>query len=321
MTISRSRLVDTDVTRWYHCISRCVRRAVLLSEDGSPGRKDWIDMDNHLHFLLRIDVEQASQWSAMEVARRWMTLYPPRGSDRKPMKVPDDFLKLKAENAVWVEATRKRLSSLGWFMKCLKEPLARMANKQDGCTGAFFEGRYKSIAILDEESLLSICAYIDLNPMAAGIVSLPEESPHTSIKERVEHVKATGRISDVSEIRNGSVAATAVSDGLERDLWLVPIEDRRKQGALREGMREGFTLGQYLMLVDYTSRLVRDGKATLSAEVEGIFTRLGSSAQSWGARLLKLSGPRLLGRFLSASRDRLREIAQRIGVRHLANVG
>ena len=126
---------------------------------------------------------------------------------------------------------------------------------------------------------------------------------------------------DVSEIRNGSVAATAVSDGLERDLWLIPIEDRRKQGALREGIREGFTLGQYLMLVDYTSRLVRDGKAAVTAEVESIFTRLGSSAESWGARLLKLSGARLLGRFLSASRDRLREIAQRIGVRHLVNVG
>ena len=107
-------------------------------------------------------------------------------------------------------------------MKCLKEPPARLAIRQDGWTGAFFEGRYKSIAILDEEALLSVCAYIDLNPVAAGIVALPEESPHTSIKERVDHVKATGRIADVSEIRNGSVAATKVSDGLERDLWLVP---------------------------------------------------------------------------------------------------
>jgi len=196
-----------------------------------------------------------------------------------------------------------------------------MANKQDGCTGAFFEGRYKSIAILDDEALLSVCAYIDLNPVAAGIVALPEESPHTSIKERVEHVKATGRIAHVSELRNGSVAATAVADGLESDLWLIPIEDRRKQGALREGIRVGFTLGQYLMLVDYTSRLVRDGKTAVTAEVESIFTRLGSSAESWGARLRKLRGARLIGRFLSASRDRLREIAQRIGVRHLANVG
>jgi hypothetical protein len=64
-------------------------------------------------------------------------------------------------------------------MKCLKEPLARLANRQDGCTGAFFEGRFKSIAILDQESLLSVAAYIDLNPVAAGIVPLPEQSPHT----------------------------------------------------------------------------------------------------------------------------------------------
>ena len=103
--------------------------------------------------------------------------------------------------------------------------------------------------------------------------------------------------------------------------WLVPIEDRRKHGELREGMREGFTLGQYLMLVDYTSRIVRDGKAAVSAELESILTRLGSSNASWQSRLLKLSGPRLIGRFVAASRDRLLEVAQRIGVRHLANVG
>jgi len=105
----------------------------------------------------------------IEVAKRWMTLYPPRGSDRKPLNVTDEFLKLKADNAAWVAATRKRLSSLGWFMKCLKEPLARLANKQDWCTRAFFEGRYKSIAILDEETLLSVCAYIDLNPVGEGM--------------------------------------------------------------------------------------------------------------------------------------------------------
>lgn len=73
--------------------------------------------------------------------------------------------------------------------------------------------------------------------------------------------------------------------------------------------------------MDYTSRLVRDGKTAVTAEVESIFTKPGNSAESWGARMRKLSGARLIGRILSASRDRLRELAQRIGVRHLANVG
>ena len=75
-------------------------------------------------------------------------------------------------------------------MKCLKEPLARLANRQDQTRGAFFEGRFKSVAILDEESLLATCAYIDLNPVAAGIAKVPEKSPHTSINQRVEAVRA-----------------------------------------------------------------------------------------------------------------------------------
>ena len=53
-------------------------------------------------------------------------------------------------------------------MKSPKEPLARMPNKGDECKGTFWESRYKSIAILDEQALLAACAYIDLNPVAAG---------------------------------------------------------------------------------------------------------------------------------------------------------
>ena len=61
----------------------------------------------------------------------------------------------------------------------------------------------------------------NLNPVAAGIVALPGESPRPSIEERVEHVMATGRIADVCEIRNASVAATAVTDGLEREVYNI----------------------------------------------------------------------------------------------------
>ena len=340
MTISRSRLVDTSVSRWYHCISRCVRRAHLLGSEAAPGRKDWIEnrlreldqifaisvggfslMDNHLHLLLRIDPDVAKGWSDIEVAERWFKLFPPRGADRKPMKVPKELMEARVANVLWIAETRKRLSSLGWFMKCLKEPLARLANKQDECTGAFFEGRFKSIAILDEESLLSVCAYIDLNPVAAGIATTPEESDYTSVQARVANVKASGRTNDLQAAELGSVAAARVSGGLEDDLWLVPIEDRRERGAVREGMRSGFTLGQYLMLVEYTGRILREGKVAISSEVVDIFARLGCTPETWGVRMAKLTSGRLLGRFLAASRDRLRQLACTLKVRHLANVG
>ena len=206
-------------------------------------------------------------------------------------------------------------------MKCLKEPLARLANRQDQTRGAFFEGRFKSVAILDDESLLATCTYIDLNPVAAGIAVVPEASPHTSITTRTEHVKAQGRAGDLKQAEHGSVAGSTASAGLEESIWLCPIEDRRELDSSREGMLPGFSLGNYLLLVDFTARLFRDGKTAISTELSGILERLGTTAESWQARLEKLKSGRLLGRFFAASRERLREAAVHLRVHHLANLG
>jgi hypothetical protein len=91
------------------------------------------------------------------------------------------------------------------------------------------------------------------------IAEVPEASEHTSIRERVEHVKAQGRIQDLQEARRGSVAGSAAAAGLEESHWLCPIEDRRRLGSAREGMLEGISLGNYLLMVDYTGRLFREG--------------------------------------------------------------
>src|SRR5437868_3256791 len=141
------------------------------------------------------------------------------------------------------------------------------ANRQDETRGAFFEGRFKSVAILDDEALLTVCAYIDLNPVAAGIAQVPEASEHTSIKQRVEHVQAQGRSDDLAAAQSGSVAGSAAASGIEESLWLCPIEDRRGLDSAREGMIEGFSLSNYLLLVDYTGRLFRERKAAISREV------------------------------------------------------
>jgi hypothetical protein len=150
------------------------------------------------------------------------------------------------------------------FLELVHEMLERTStsrkiNREEKCRGTFFEGRFKSIAILDEESIFTVAAYIDLNPVAAGICGLPEHSPYTSIKERVEHLIAQGRLHDVSQIRNGSVAAQRVSEGIEQDHWLTHRRPTA-QGSIREGIKEGFTLGQYLMLVDRTSRSGGQGR-------------------------------------------------------------
>jgi REP element-mobilizing transposase RayT len=339
MTVARSQLVDVNVTPWYHVISTTVRGACLLGE-GPQDRKQWIEnrleelsrvfaieiagyavMDNHLHVLVRLCPEVASSWTDEEVVRRWAVLFPPRGANRAPLEITQAWLDEKLADADFVARARQRLANLGWFMKCLKEPLARLANKQDGCRGAFWQGRYKSIAILDNEALLATCAYIDLNPLAAGISPTPEDSPYTSVHSRVEHCRQQGRLDDLQAARDGSVAAAQAAEGLDANHWLCPLGDDRGRGAVRVGVLEGLSLGTYLQLVDWTSRLVREGKAVVSPEVASILDRLGTSADVWQATLEKLlSRPHELGVAFAFRRERLREAAAQRGCHHLVNL-
>ena len=117
MTIARSQLIDSSVARWYHCVSRCVRRAFLLGE-GTRDRKAWIEsrleelaqifaiavggfsvMDNHLHILLRLDPEVANGWSDEEVVRRWGRLFPARDKSGQPLPVTDDWVQWRLKDS------------------------------------------------------------------------------------------------------------------------------------------------------------------------------------------------------------------------------
>lgn len=311
MTTARCKIVDLNETRYYHCISRCVRGASLCGK-GAEHRKQWLEdrlevlaqsfavsvagfsaMSNHLHVLVRIDLEVAEEWSDEEVVRRWMSLSPSGKGKRPDPKKLKKLIEDVAKDSKRVAELRERLANLGWFMKYLKEPLSRMANKEDGCRGAFWEGRYKSIAILDEEALLATCAYIDLNPVAANVTKTPESSPHTSIRQRVEHVRNQGKLEELKSADKGSVAASQALGNVEQDHWLIPLEDRRpftnaEPASEREGMVEKLTLGNYLLLVDYTGRLYRAGKARISSRIKKIFQRLDTSVTFWGDCLKKM---------------------------------
>ena len=80
-------------------------------------------------------------------------------------------------------------------------------------------------------------------------------------------------------------------------------------------------MGSYLLLVDYTSRLCRQGKARVSREVASILERLGTSSEVWAERIQRFfSKTRLLGSYFTTDRARLRELAKDRGVHHLDNV-
>ena len=338
MTSARKSLVDSSVTPYYHCISRCVRRAFLCGE-GAEHRKQWIEdrlqelaeifaidvcayavLDNHLHVVLRLDDATAAGWSDLEVAARWGRLFPPRGKDRQPLEVSEAWLNERVADAKWIAAARERLNSLSWFMKCLKEPLARRANREDECRGTFWEARFKSIAILDDEALLTTLAYVDLNPLAAGMAKTPETSAHTSIKARIDHCREQGTLPAMVD---QPADRTRVDTPPEDDsFWLVPIADRRERDpSARAGVSTLTNFAGYLRLLDWSSRLFRRGKARVPREVADLLDRLGSSAGMFQQRLEKLrQSDRVYGVVFATHRADLRRVAAERGVSRLANL-
>jgi len=75
-------------------------------------------------------------------------------------------------------------------MRALNEPIARWANREDGCSGRFWEGRFKCQALLDQQAVLSCMAYVDLNPVRAGMCETLRDSEHTSVRYRLESAQS-----------------------------------------------------------------------------------------------------------------------------------
>jgi hypothetical protein len=86
-------------------------------------------------------------------------------------------------------------------------------------------------------------------------------------------------------------------------------------------MVEGWSLGNYSLLVDFTARLYRKGKRAQSRDVAESLRRPGNTVDHWHARLEKLRQGHVLGRFFATVRDRLRAVAERLGLRRVPNLG
>lgn len=258
MAVPRRQQISLDHTPYYHCSTRCVRRAFLCGMDRFTGksfdhRKSWMEqrlvtlsrvfaidllayaiMSSHYHVVVRLDSQQAAHWSDQEVTDRWAAVF----------SVPE---KVTADNiAVW----RERLCSLSWYMRCLNERLARMANREDGCKGRFWEGRFACQALLDEAALLKCMTYVDLNPVRAAVSGTPESSDHTSVKARI--------------------------DGTAQHL--APFIDQSPGDAYAIPLRQQ----EYLALVDWSGRQIRSGKrGRIPGHLPPILQRLAVEHDQW----------------------------------------
>lgn len=317
MTRARSTLVSLSDTPWYHVVCRCVRRAFLCGDDALTGknhdhRRAWIVdrvkqlagvfaidvaayavMSNHYHLVLRVDAARARSWSNEEVLRRWTQLFD--GPKLVQTRLSDQAEALDAASLArvdeWAETYRARLMDISWFMRVLNETIARQANAEDKVTGRFWEGRFKSQALLDEQAILTAMAYVDLNPIRAKMAETPEASAHTSVAERMAALKpaakATARRASPDEnpakmpVDRGNVTAVAGVTSMltlrrETHLAQLPLQPLMPFDAtsrLRAAIP--FAFEDYLDLVETTGRSLHPNKRGLIHErVPALLQRL-----------------------------------------------
>jgi len=179
-------------------------------------------------------------------------------------------------------------------MGSLCEPIARRANREDHCTGKFFEGRFKSQAVIDEAALLACSIYVDLNPIRACVAETPETSEFTAAFERIAAKQAASSVVADSVVVQENVVAAEPPSAPARDAWLSPVPDAdvprqaRKPSPKAAGHRasdRGFlplTLDEYLQLLDWTGRAVRaDKRGAIPADLRSILERLQINADAW----------------------------------------
>lgn len=305
MTLPRRMLVSEQDTPYYHIVSRCVRRAFLCGTDPVSGqcyehRRQWVEdririlsslfavdvcayavMSNHYHIVIKLNGNQAKSWSDLEVANRWTALF-------KGPIILQNWLRdgsVSAEHQATlidvVSVLRQRLSNLSWFMKCLNEPIARQANKEDHCTGHFWEARFKSQAIRNNADLMACMTYVDLNPVRAGMADSPETSEFTSFRERVElRFDSERAIADqvkMGQLSHGDIANKPLQsfesdgrsvDSTDADVGILP-----------------FSRAEYFQLVDWTGRIARDDKrGQIQSLIAPIMDRLQTPPGDWLTR-------------------------------------
>jgi len=184
-------------------------------------------MSNHLHVVLRNRPDLANAWTPEEVAYRWCTLFPKRNAQGVAEAPSEEAISAFVADSEKVETCRGRLSDISWLMRCLNEPIARRANREDKCTGRFWEGRFKCQRLMDEGAMLACMAYVDLNPVRARIADTLEDSPFTSVYDRLIAERAKARIQASPELSAPTQAQQALirkeSVASKRADWLLDL--------------------------------------------------------------------------------------------------
>jgi len=194
--MAKRRLIGKPGSK-YHVISRFVERQfatgtdeqkqmflqLLLRQAAFSGIEvlTYCIMGNHFHLLLRVP-ERPENISEKEVLRRVGKIWKPERVKalketfktwRKISVIGDELVEEK------LARFRERMYNLPEFMKDLKQRYSKWFNFINERKGTLFEERYKSVLVEDGTALRMMAAYIELNPIRAGIVEDPADYPYS----------------------------------------------------------------------------------------------------------------------------------------------
>ena len=302
MAIKRSAQIDLSITSKFHCCTRAVRAAFILDSDFKDDpdkidRRKWIEdrilflstvfaidvcayavMSNHYHVILDVQKHCSDEWEPMEIITRWHKIY-------QGTKLSRDYVKRKQLTEMesdlvleFAEKCREKLHNISWFMRNINEPLARIANKEDNCKGRFWESRFKSQALLDEQALLTCMAYIDLNPIRANMSDNIQTSEFTSIKKRYEKAKQASNINHPNQQPKNLAKLTGGYSINKKNAIPIKVTD-------------------YIELVEWTGKQLRKNKASINKHTPSALSQFNinpeeflNSAQNYGKQFHRMVG-------------------------------
>ncbi len=322
-----------------HTVQRCVRKAFLAGLDQKTGvdfsfRREWIRrrmealasvfgldvltyaiLSNHMHLILRNRPDVVAAWSDEEAALRWLRVFPGRRMDEQLAEPTENDVRTLAGNKKRLAEVRSRLSDISWFMRALSEPIARLANRQDECTGHFWEGRFKAQRIVDEAGLLACAMYVDLNPIRAAMAESPDKAVHTSAYDRIqgelgvqipsaafdlvamstEEAGKHQRETTVPEKKKQRQAKRRNPTGKQilRDSWLAPLtlsgksladDPQIHKGGVRASDKGFLNLPwrEYLALLKWTgAQRMKEAVGEVPAKLQAALAALGIEASMW----------------------------------------
>jgi len=255
-----------DGRAFYHCVSRVVDRRVVFQ----AGEKEvfrsilrkleafsgvrvatYCLMGNHFHLLLEVpDRDTLPRLNAEELLEVLPLLY-----DRDTVEMISNEIGAAqaAGDTAWeksiLDRFERRRGDLSMFLKDLKQRVTLFINKRFERTGTLWEGRFKSMLVEDGEAALqTVAAYIDLNPVRAGLVAKPEDYRWSGYGEAVAGGKGAPKARrglgaihrEGLESPGKEVAWKEIKDRYRRLLY-VEGEERKGDDTTGAGARRGIS--------------------------------------------------------------------------------